>query len=375
MLGAAIWIGPAIAAMFSEITSRRLHSEPAASPRDLLFRGGDWLVYAVIAPIIFWISRKWPVVRPHVARRALLHVTFALLFCVAWATLGKLLDAGLMFLLEPAQMHATIVKAGDALPRLIATNVADWILVTIPFGIVVYCTVAGLAHAVRYFDEVRDRDVQMARLSEQLAGARFSALQAQLNPHFLFNTLNTIAVRARDGEGAATARVVEQLSDLLRRTLSRHQANEVSLGEELDLVRQYLSIEQARFSDRLRPTFDVDDTLLAAAVPSFALQHLAENAVRHGIARLTGAGQLAVGARRIGDALELTVADDGPGIGAGIEPPPGHGIANTRERLTALYGARGSLDVRPLPSGGTVARLRIPFHEHISEQSGVNDAV
>src|SRR5439155_15935699 len=100
-----------------------------------------------------------------------------------------------------------------------------------------------------------DRELQLVRLSEQLATARFAALQAQLNPHFLFNTLNTIAVLVRDDDRTGAVRIVEQLSDVLRRTLSRHQTNEVTLAEELDLVRQYLAIEQARFSDRLRPDF------------------------------------------------------------------------------------------------------------------------
>ena len=175
--------------------------------------------------------------------------------------------------------------------------------------------VVGIEHAIRYFVEARDREVQIARLSEQLAGARFAALQAQLNPHFLFNTLNTIAVLVRDDDRTGAARIIEQLSDVLRRTLSRHRANEVTLDEELDLVRQYLAIEQARFSDRLR--VDVRHRrcgALAAAVPSFALQHLVENAVRHGIAKRPDAGRSGVAARRDGDTLEIAVIDDGAGI-------------------------------------------------------------
>jgi LytS/YehU family sensor histidine kinase len=208
----------------------------------------------------------------------------------------------------------------------------------------------------------------MVRLSEQLSGARFSALQAQLNPHFLFNTLNTITVLVRDGDKTGAVRIVEQLSDILRRTLNRRRANEVRLGDELDLVRQYLAIEQARFSDRLRPAVDVDDTLLAAAVPSFALQHLVENAIRHGIARRTDAGDVRVTARRLRaasahdvDVLELVVTDDGPGYAGQVAR--GHGIENTQERLRALYGEGASLKVSRREAGGTVATLRIPYRE------------
>jgi LytS/YehU family sensor histidine kinase len=207
----------------------------------------------------------------------------------------------------------------------------------------------------------------VARLSEQLAGARFAALQAQVNPHFLFNTLNTIAVLVRDDDRQGAVRIVEHLSELLRRTLSRHQANQVSLGEELELVRQYVAIEQARFSDRLRPEFRVPDEVLAAVVPSFALQHLVENAIRHGIAREPDAGSLIISAARVEDVLEIVVSDDGVGIDPDAPIPKGHGIDNTRERLRALYGERASLVIVRRAEGGTIATLRVPYSEATDE--------
>jgi two-component system, LytTR family, sensor kinase len=166
----------------------------------------------------------------------------------------------------------------------------------------------------------------------------------------------------RDGDRAGAVRIVELLSDVLRRTLSRHQSNEVALDDELELVRQYLAIEQARFPDRLRATFDVTPGIGAAAVPGFAVQHLVENAIRHGIARREEAGQLAVTARRDGERLVVTVTDDGPGIAA-ISPPAGHGIANTRERLAALHGDRASLAVERVAAGGTIATMITPYRE------------
>src|SRR5206468_4175465 len=147
----------------------------------------------------------------------------------------------------------------------------------------------------------------------------------------------------------------------------RHQTNEVTLTEELDLVRQYLAIEQARFSDRLRPLFDIEDGVPAAAVPGFALQHLVENAVRHGIAKRSDASLVRVSARRDGDMLELSVADDGPGIDPRAAELKGHGIDNTRERLRGLYGDRASLTIQRATDGGTVAVLRVPYRELISE--------
>lgn len=346
MLVSAAWVVPAILGAVDTLAQQRIWGGPPVSLGRLLFASGDWLLYAFLTPFVFAMARRWPLSRPYLARHAVIQLAFSLLFCVVWASAGMLLRLAL----------------GDRPEGGTGPSFASWIFTTLPFGVAVYLSMAGIEHAIRYFVEARDRDLQVARLSEQLAGARFAALQAQLNPHFLFNTLNTITVLVRDGDAAGATRMVEQLSDILRRTLNRDRANEVTLGEELELVRQYLAIEQARFSDRLRPAFEVDDALRVAAVPGFALQHLVENAVRHGIARREGAGRLRVAARREGDTIELSVRDDGPGIGT-EEPPAGHGLHNTRERLRALYGDRASCVVRRAPDGGTVAILRVPWRE------------
>ena len=363
MLGSVIWIFPAVFAAVSHIAERRLNGEPFPSLRELLFSGGDWLIYGLLAPLIFWVANRWPIVRPHIGRRVALHLLFALLTALLWATGGKILEFLLLLTFDPAEFYKTRATLGNGMWARMGWDLVGWIFVTLPFGAIVYICVAGMAHAVRYFTEAREREIQMSRLSEQLAGARFSALQAQLNPHFLFNTLNTIAVRARDGDGPGTVRMVEQLSDVLRRTLSRHRANEVTLQDELDLVGQYLAIEQARFPDRLRPGFEIEPAARAAAVPSFALQHLVENAIRHGIARRPGAGVLRIRARRAGDSLEVSVQDDGVGFDGGAEPPKGHGIENTRERLRVLYGSHASLSFARADGGGTIAILRVPWRE------------
>jgi LytS/YehU family sensor histidine kinase len=302
-------------------------------------------LYAFLTPAVFVVSRRWPLTRSDLPSRVPIHLGISLLFCAAWAGAGTLLRAALM-----------PVASNGVWPYFIR-----WLFITFPFGVAVYFAVVGIEHATRYFREIHERDLQMARLSEQLAGARFDALQAQVNPHFLFNTLNTIAVRVRDADTSGAARMIEQLSDVLRRTLKRDQPNEVALDEELDLVRQYLAIEQARFSDRLRPAFDVADDVRSAAVPSFAIQHLVENAIRHGIARRSDAGRVTVMARRRSGALVVTVADDGPGFRDTTAVAIGHGLENTRERLRGLYGDRASLTVTNAPSGGAIVMLTIPF--------------
>ena len=358
MFVSAAWILPAVFAIINRIVQARLQGWEPATLRDVIFEGGDWFLYALLTPGVFAVSRKWPLTRPHVVRHVLVHLVFSVLFCVAWASCGQILRLVLVLIFAPE-----MVTGGDQFWREFGLQWLSWIFITLPFGAAVYLCVVGIEHAIRYFVEARDREVQLARLSEQLAGARFAALQAQVNPHFLFNTLNTIAVLVRDDDREGAVRIVEHLSELLRRTLSRHQENEVSLGEELELVRQYVAIEQARFSDRLRPEFRVPDALLRAVVPSFALQHLVENAIRHGIAREPDAGSLIVAAQRVGDVLEITVTDDGAGFDPAAPTPPGHGIDNTRERLRALYGENASLEIVLRVERGTIATLRVPYRE------------
>lgn len=344
MLVSAAWIVPAILGAVDSLAQQRIWNQPT-SYRAALFTALDWLLYGVLTPFVFLLARRLPLTSDAWRRHASIHVAFSLGFCVVWASLGTLLKLAL----QPGEFGGGITA-----------SYLSWIFITLPFGVAVYLAVVGIEHAVRYFVEARERETQLARLSEQLSGARLAALQAQLNPHFLFNSLNTIAVLVRGRDNAAATRVVEQLSEVLRATLGRSRNSEVSLDEELGLVRQYLAVEQARFSDRLAPQIDVAPSLLAAAVPSFAIQHLVENAIRHGIARRTASGNVRISARTDGDFLEIVVADDGAGPAG--EPLPGHGIANTRERLRTLYGDRASLALERV-GGETRATLRVPFHE------------
>jgi two-component sensor histidine kinase len=347
MVVSAAWIGPAVLGAVNEIAQSRLWGNEGAALGQILFASGDWLLYALLTPAVFALARRWPIARPHLMRHALLHGAVSLLFCAVWAGSGTLLKVALL----------GVPQEGWVRPFI------SWTFITLPFGVSVYLAVVGIEHAIRYFVEARDREIQLARLSEQLAGARFAALQAQLNPHFLFNTLNTIAVLVRDDDRTGASRMVEQLSDVLRRTLSRGRTNEVSLDEELELVRQYLAIEQARFPDRLQVEIELDPSLASAAVPSFAVQHLVENAVRHGIARVSDRGRVRVSARREGDTLVVTVSDEGPGFDVSAAPPEGHGLANTRDRLKGLYGERATLAIERQPAGGIAATLRVPYHE------------
>ncbi len=309
----------------------------------------------MLTPAVFRISRRFPLQREGLARRIALHIACALGMCVAWATLGQFLRLAIFHL--PAGF--TAIKFWRPLE--------GWIFTTLPFGTGVYFALVGIEHALAYMAQARERETQAARLTAQLAEARLGALRMQLNPHFLFNSLNAITVLVRDQNTAAASRMLELLSDVLRLVLRAESSHETPLSTELDFLERYLAIEQVRFSDRLRPRIEVDAAIRRAAVPQFILQPLVENALRHGIARRADAGLLEVTARRDGDTLVLTVRDDGPGLGPAGPAATGVGLANTRARLAALYGDRANLEIANAAGGGVLATIRLPYHEAESD--------
>jgi sensor histidine kinase YesM len=191
--------------------------------------------------------------------------------------------------------------------------------------------------------------------------ARLTALQTQLNPHFLFNTLHAISsLVERDPRGVR--RMIARLSELLRLTLERTEQQEVPLEQELAFLQRYLEIMQIRFQGSLEVETQVDPVVNEALVPTLILQPLVENAVKHGVSKVDGGGRIAVSARREGDRLVLSVRDNGPGLDGTDATESGLGLRNTRARLEHLYGAAQSLTLSALPDGGLIAEVRLPFH-------------
>ena len=208
------------------------------------------------------------------------------------------------------------------------------------------------------------RAMRESQLETQLAQAELQALKMQLHPHFLFNALHTVGTLVRTGRSALAVQVVGRLGDLLRRMLDGAATQEVALREELEFARNYLDVEQARFSDRLRVTWTVEPGALDAAVPHLVLQPLLENAIRHGISAATASGILIVGARCTNGTLHLTVRDDGPGLADDPGRNTGNGgvgLANTRLRLARLYGERAGLEVLNAEDGGVTSHVFLPF--------------
>jgi sensor histidine kinase YesM len=234
---------------------------------------------------------------------------------------------------------------------------------------IVYVAVLFAGYARNYFlnyrvrrEEAVNLKAQAAQLQAQLADARLTALRTQLNPHFLFNTLNAIsALVERDPRGVR--RMIARLSELLRTTLDEADEPEVPLHRELTFIDRYLEVMQIRFQGRLHVRMHTDPEASAALVPNLILQPLVENAVKHGVSKMIGAGRIEIRARRVDGRVVLTVQDNGPGLEGGRSPATeGVGLRNTRMRLAQLYGAEQSLTLCDGEDGGFVAEVSLPYN-------------
>ena len=217
--------------------------------------------------------------------------------------------------------------------------------------------IIGVAHAWVYAERARERTRRAAQLEASLARARLESLSAQLDPHFLFNALNSVAELVHVDAEAAD-RMLVQLGTLLRASLDGRHRQCVRLAEELALLMHYLDIERMRWGPRLRVIYRMQPEALQLPVPHLILQPLVENAIRHGLAPRTGPGRIEIGAQRDGGCLRLHVHDDGAGLPA--EPREGGGLRITRERLAILYGPRGRFTLEAAPDGGTIATIELP---------------
>ena len=315
-----------------------------------------WILWAAAAPVVLWSTAR---IRLRFGDDA---VRQSALFLVA--ALGVML------------VHSALLYTSQVFFNVTDLRIPVWqgaIALTrwrMPSNLLVYGVLVALIvgresrrRADAAVREAHERELFASRLVEQLATARLHALRMQLNPHFLFNALNTVAMLVRRGNAARAVQVVAGLSDLLRQLLADTGAAEVTLEQELGFIRQYLAIEQARFGDGLQAEFDITPETLRARVPSLILQPVVENAVRHGAAQAADRGLVRIAASRLDDWLVLEVTDNGSGIRDDDGRPQarnGLGLRNTVERLTHLHGDRFDFELRS-DGTATVATITLPF--------------
>ncbi len=307
------------------------------------------LYFGAAVPFTLWVTARWPLGRARWLRALPMHLLTA-----------TVIHAGYFVTMQPVrQVFAVLFDEASAYRS------STWHLYFQSwFGVLlIYGQMAAVTHGIHYYTRWRDRELGTSRLEAQLAQAQHQMLRMQLHPHFLFNTLHSVSSLMQSDVKAAD-RILALLGDLLRDSLDKVGSHEITLKQELDFIDRYLEIERTRFRDRLSAELSIQSETWDALVPSFVLQPLVENAIRHGVSRRAQPGRLVVAASRQGGRLVLSVTDDGPGLPSeGLLPGrSGVGLTNTRARLQQLYGRDGVLELRSGKDGGAEARVEIPFH-------------
>ena len=306
----------------------------------------DWYVFAILSIPTLWVARRFPFAAGQWRLALVAHLISSALFSLSWLALRAALE------------HWR--TRGDMEPVTFSSAFNQALVATLFFTLLIYWGIVVGQHAFAYYRKFHEREVKSAELETHLTQARLQALQMQLNPHFLFNTLNAISsLMHKDVEEAD--RMIVHLSDLLRYALESTEAQEVPLRQELDFLDRYLQIQQARFGDRLAVRREISIETLDAHVPNLVLQPLVENAIEHGIAPHARAGEVVLRARRRDDRLELEVQDNGAGLPADKPLVDGIGLSNTRARLLQLYGPAHELQLTNGGGGGLVVRISIPW--------------
>jgi two-component system LytT family sensor kinase len=309
----------------------------------------SWLPWMLATPIVFRLSERFP-------GAAWKRASFWIWHLLACSAIG-LVTAGWVALWEELLNPYALMPGPGPLPQL-------WLL-KFYSGLVASIILYGLILLVAHIADTQRRfavqQAETARLNEQLSKAQLNALRRQIEPHFLFNTLNAIAGLVREGSSDAAVSMIAGLSDFLRRVVNDSGRQQVPLSEELDFTQKYLEIQQARFAERLKFNVDVPTELLPAQVPSLILQPLVENAVKHGISQRLQGGAIRIAAARSNGTLTFRVYNDGPGLPSGWEQSAnGIGILNVRTRLESLYGNESELTLRN-QHGGVEAEVSIPY--------------
>ncbi len=314
----------------------------------------DFYLWAIASPFIFWLNRRFPIERKRLTHRLIFHLFAALL-----------LNFVVCALASPMLWHFGFTNKTrfPTLEAFFIFSISSPVL--LHQGLLVYSGTLIVAHVFDYYRQVQIGKTRAIELASQLAQAQLTALKMQIHPHFLFNTLNSIAALLHKDVEAAD-RMLARLSDFLRITLKSSETSVVTLAQELEFLRTYLEIEKIRFQDKLVIEMKIAPDALAAQVPNLILQPLVENAVRHGISKQIAVGHLYINAQRKANRLLIQIEDNGPGLKTGNghsnkKLDNGVGIANTRARLEQFYDNFQFEIADRKNHDGTIVNLNVPY--------------
>jgi two-component system, LytTR family, sensor kinase len=310
-----------------------------------------WLPWALATPLVIRLGRRFPPTRTSGFSTWVLHVTAAIGIGLVFSAWYALLET----LLNP--------WAVDAASR--GTFTFLWLqkfYSSVTTSLVLYAFVLVIDYALQSRARIARQQTEAAQLGEQLSRAQLDALRRQIEPHFMFNALNSIAALVRDNRNDDAVEMIVSLSEFLRHAAQDSTRPQVPLAQEVQHLRQYLEIQKARFAQRLQVTLTIPPELLNAQVPSLILQPLVENAIKHGISNRSQGGEIQVAAAQAGGMLELRVGNDGPCLPADLEKKSvGIGIANLRNRLQLMYGSGFELHLRNQAAGGVEVSISLPL--------------
>jgi signal transduction histidine kinase len=333
-----VGLGYFAAQVYSATTSS---APPIGWARLLVFSVGTAWIWAALTPAVLWLTRN---------------TTFAPGSRPRSIGIYALTGAGFFLLSGTLEWALGLVTGMYSASQLPSTLFSE----RVETRLLAYLAILTLGRSARYFALYRTRHLHASELEARLTKTHLQVLKMQLQPHFLFNTLNTVAELVHT-EPEAADQMITRLGRLLRLSLDHAGHQVVPLRQEIDFLRVYLDIEQVRFQDRLQVVWDLAPDTLDAAVPTLLWQPLLENAIRHGVTPLTGRGRVVIASYREGEDLVLEIMDNGRGLPAEGAPREGVGLRNIRERVAQLYGPRARFSLGPAVGGGTVATLRLPF--------------
>jgi uncharacterized membrane-anchored protein YhcB (DUF1043 family) len=314
----------------------------------------SWIPWALATPLVLRLGRRFPPVRLRPLVTWVAHLG-------ACAAIGLIFSAWTMWLNVLLNPYA-YTSAPGPFAHLWFDKFYNGILTFL----VLYAAIVTVSYVLDSRERLALQRTETARLNELLSKAQLDALRRQIEPHFLFNTLNAVAGLVREGRNDAAVGMIAGLSDFLRRVLQGSTQQQVALGEEMEFAQKYLDIQKVRFAERLQLSVDVPRELYPAQVPSLILQPMVENAVKHGIAKRAQGGAIRIAASRCDGVLTLSVCNDGPSLPAGWDldgemAGSGIGMSNVRTRLQSLYGDAFELSMRNQDAGGVEVSISLPF--------------